>query len=73
MDATALTKCPLGYVVLRTLSEANGKKPYRSGGVLCHMDNVLIFDCSKEEHDVQLEAALRKIQAAGVTLNPTKC
>ena len=37
------------------------------------MVDIFIFGCSKEEHDVQLEAALRKIQAAGVTLNPTKC
>ena len=42
-------------------------------GVLCHMDDVLIFGQSKEEHNVRLEAALRHIQAAGVTLNPTKC
>ena len=41
--------------------------------VLCNMDDVLIFGCSKEEHDVRLEATLRKIQAAGVTLNPAKC
>ena len=37
------------------------------------MDDVLIFGQSKEEHNVQLEAALRCIQAAGVTLNPPKC
>ena len=42
-------------------------------GVLCHMDDVLIFGQSKEEHNIRLEAALRRIQAAGVTLNPTKC
>ena len=37
------------------------------------MVDILIFGRSKEERDVQLEAALRKIQAAGATLNPTKC
>ena len=42
-------------------------------GALCHMENVLIFGQSKEDHNVQLEATLRCIQAAGVTLNPTKC
>ena len=42
-------------------------------GVLCHMGDVLIFGQSKEEHNVRLEATLRSIQAAGVTLNPTKC
>ena len=36
-------------------------------GVLCHMDDVLIFGRTKEEHDTRLESA------AGVTLNSTKC
>ena len=42
-------------------------------GVLCHMDDVLIFGRTKEEHDTRLESALRHIEAAGVTLNRTKC
>ena len=42
-------------------------------GVLCHMDDVVIFGHTKEEHDARLEIALRCIEAAGVTLNPTKC
>jgi len=42
-------------------------------GVLCHMDDVLIFGRTKEEHDTRLESALRPIEAAGVTLNRTKC
>ena len=42
-------------------------------GVLCHMDDVMIFGRTKEEHDARLETALRRIEAAGVTLNPNKC
>ena len=37
-----------------------------------HMNDVLIFNHTKEEHNARLEAALRCIQSAGVTLNPTK-
>ena len=37
-------------------------------GVLCHMDDVMIFGRTKEEHDGRLEIALRRIEAAGVTL-----
>ena len=66
-------KMPFGICSAPNTFRSKWKKTYRSGGVLCHMDDVLIFGCSKEQHDVQLEAALRKIQAAGVTLNPTKC
>ena len=42
-------------------------------GVLCHMDDVLVFGRTKEEHDARLEAILQKLQSAGVTLNPNKC
>ena len=33
-------------------------------GVLCHMDDVLIFGRTKEEHDTRLESALRRVEAA---------
>jgi len=42
-------------------------------GVLCLMDDVLVFGKDKKEHDERLMAALRRIQAAGATLNPSKC
>jgi len=42
-------------------------------GVLCHMDDVLIFGRTQQEHDTRLHAALQKIQAAGATLNQEKC
>ena len=42
-------------------------------GVLCQMDDVLIFGQNQAEHDQRLEAALRHIEEAGATLNPEKC
>ena len=42
-------------------------------GVLCHMDDVLIFGQTQQEHDTRLHAALQKIKSAGVTLNEEKC
>ena len=42
-------------------------------GVLCHMDDVLIFGANQEEHDRNLTAMLTRLQAAGVTLNASKC
>ena len=37
-------------------------------GILCHMDDVLVFGRDQEQH-----AILERLQAAGVTLNQTKC
>ena len=45
----------------------------RLQGVLCHIDDVLIFGASKEDHDRNLQAVLKRLEAAGTTLNPTKC
>ena len=42
-------------------------------GILRQMDDVLVFGQNNEEHDVRLEAALHRIQAAGATLNKEKC
>ena len=42
-------------------------------GVLCHMDDVLIFGKNVQEHDIRLEQVLLRIQAAGATLNQDKC
>ncbi|VDI44150.1 Hypothetical predicted protein [Mytilus galloprovincialis] len=41
-------------------------------GVLCHMDDVLVFGASQEEHDERLEKILEAIGKAGLTLNE-KC
>ena len=42
-------------------------------GLLCHMDDVLIFGRTQQEHDARLHAALQKVPSAGVTLNKDKC
>ena len=39
-------------------------------GILCHMDDILIFGKTQEEHDTRL---LKKIKIEGVTLNKDKC
>ena len=42
-------------------------------GILCLIDDILVFGKDKQEHDLRLKAALERIQAAGVTLNKSKC
>ena len=42
-------------------------------GVVCQMDDVLIFGRNREDHDVRLEAALTRIKSAGITINKDKC
>ena len=42
-------------------------------GVLCHVDDILVFGKDVEEHEARLQALLSKLQAAGVTLNKDKC
>ena len=42
-------------------------------GVVCHMDDVLVWGRTQEEHDARLHATLEKIQEAGITLNIDKC
>ena len=42
-------------------------------GVLCHMDDILVWGKTQEEHDVRLHAVLEKAQKAGITLNMDKC
>lgn len=42
-------------------------------GVVCHMDDVLIWGSTQEEHDARLHTVLQKAQVAGITLNTAKC
>ena len=42
-------------------------------GVLCHLDDVLVYGKDSQEHNNRLTAVLERIRAAGITLNPTKC
>ena len=42
-------------------------------GVLCLMDDVLVYGKNQIKHDEQLEAILKCIDASGMTLNTHKC
>ena len=42
-------------------------------GVVCLMDDVLIFGKTQEEHDHRLLIVLQTMQSAGMTLTKTKC
>ena len=42
-------------------------------GVLCVMDDILIFGTTKQEHNSQLQAVLKRLSSAGITLNSRKC
>ena len=42
-------------------------------GVVCMIDNVLVFGSTYKEHDERLQAVLNRLQNAGVTLNKEKC
>ena len=42
-------------------------------GVVCQMDDVLVFGKDQLEHDTRLTNVLKCIEQAGATLNPDKC
>ena len=42
-------------------------------GVLCLMDDVLVYGKDQREHDKRLKVVLQRIEAAGMTLNSDKC
>ena len=41
-------------------------------GLLCHIDDILVFSKDAKEHEARLHAVLSQVQAAGVTLNRDK-
>nr|XP_055068361.1 uncharacterized protein LOC129450004 [Misgurnus anguillicaudatus] len=42
-------------------------------GALCHMDDILVWGQTQDEHDRRLHKVLEKAQKAGITLNMDKC
>jgi len=42
-------------------------------GVVCQMDDILVYGVSQEEHDTRLRKVLKKLLEAGITLNGEKC
>lgn len=42
-------------------------------GVVCHMDDVLVWWSDQAEHDARVHTVLVKYQKVGITLNMEKC
>ena len=42
-------------------------------GVVCQMDDVLVFGKDRTKYDARLSEVLKRIESAGATLNPEKC
>ena len=42
-------------------------------GVICMMDDILVYGREQEEHDSRLMAVLKRLKQEGVTLNKDKC
>ena len=42
-------------------------------GVICLIDDILIYGNTQEEHDERLLAVLNRLEEAGLTLNREKC
>ena len=42
-------------------------------GVLCVMDNIIVFGKSQQEHDSRLHTVLSCLSSSGITLNRAKC
>ena len=45
----------------------------RLQGVLCVMDDIIVFGKNQEEHDSRLHAVLTRLSLSGITLNSEKC
>ena len=41
-------------------------------GVVCLLDDVLVYGATQAEHNTNLEAVLKRIEEAGITLNREK-
>ncbi|GBM86660.1 Uncharacterized protein K02A2.6 [Araneus ventricosus] len=42
-------------------------------GTICHMDDILIWGSTQEEHDQRLTEVCKKLKNSGMTLNAKKC
>ena len=42
-------------------------------GVLCHVDDILMYRKDQTEHEARLHATLKKMQAAVITLYESEC
>lgn len=68
------TRLPFGIssgpeIFHRTMTQLLGNVD----NVICDMDDILVFGKNKEEHETALNTVLKRINEAGLTLNPKKC
>ena len=42
-------------------------------GVICLMDDIVVYGCTEDDHDSQLDIVLKKLSSAGITLSKEKC
>ena len=42
-------------------------------GVVCEMDDILVFGENQKQHDERLLEVLHRLEKSGLTLNPDKC
>ena len=42
-------------------------------GVLCHVDDALVYGKNPAEHETRLHATRKRIKEVGITLNENKC
>lgn len=42
-------------------------------GVICHIDDLLVWEKDQAEHDTRLHVVLQRLGRAGITLNVDKC
>jgi len=67
-------KLPFGLTSAPELFQQRMEKLLQGlDGVVCFMDDVLIYATTEEEHDQRLRSVLDRIASAGVTLNLSKC
>lgn len=42
-------------------------------GVVCHIDDILVWGQDQEDHDARLHTVLQRLGKAGITLTVDKC
>ena len=66
-------KLPFGISSAPELFQKRMNKLLGLEGVVCLMDDVLVFGDDQKQHDTRLMKVMERIESAGVTLNPDKC
>ncbi|UYV67652.1 K02A2.6-like [Cordylochernes scorpioides] len=56
-------------IIQRKMTQLLGKIE----GVVCFMDDIVVYGSSLEEHNERVRQVLKKIKEEGMTLNPEKC